>query len=90
MQYKWGSFGSPILLLNDFKVIGIHFGSSKRSKFNLGTFLTYPLIELNKKKSRVSNFILKENEKNMIKNSDKDNLNKFKEIKNYDEKKLIK
>ena len=43
-----GSSGSPIMLLDNFKVIGIHKGSSKNKEhFNYGTLLRYPILEFN-------------------------------------------
>ena len=50
-----GSSGSPILSLQNFKVIGIHFGSS-HLKFNKGTLIKYPIIkffEKNKSNSTI-------------------------------------
>ena len=38
-----GSSGSPILTLNNFKVIGVHFGGNER--FNKGIFIKYALNE---------------------------------------------
>ena len=35
----YGSSGSPILSLENFKVIGIHYGSDKKSEFNNGIFM---------------------------------------------------
>jgi len=43
-----GSSGSPILLLNSFKVIGVHFGGQK-GELNYGTFIKYAINEFNKK-----------------------------------------
>ena len=40
-----GSSGSPILLLDTFKVIGIHCGSSNQFKYNKGIFIKYALNE---------------------------------------------
>ena len=42
---KDGSSGSPILLSENSKIIGIHFGNpkSKNFEFNCGTFISYPL-----------------------------------------------
>jgi len=42
-----GSSGSPILSLNNFKVIGVHFGGSgnKNIKSNFGTFIKYVINE---------------------------------------------
>ena len=42
-----GSSGSPILNLFTNKVIGIHKGTIPKNKFNIGTFLKFPLNELN-------------------------------------------
>ena len=46
-----GSSGAPILNLSSNKVIGIHRGFARDEndtiQFNIGTFLKYPLIELN-------------------------------------------
>ena len=45
-----GSSGGPILILNNQKVIGIHYGYSKRYKnFNEGTLIVYPIIEFQEK-----------------------------------------
>ena len=38
---KEGSSGSPILLINNQKLIGIHSGSSKRYLYNIGILLIY-------------------------------------------------
>ena len=52
-----GSSGSPILDISNNKVIGIHVSSSKEDKFNIGTYLKYPVNEyLNNK-----NLIKKDN-----------------------------
>ena len=43
-----GSSGAPILSLENNKVIGVHFGFPKNKiKFNLGTLISYPIIEFN-------------------------------------------
>ena len=42
------SSGSPILSLNNFKVIGVHYGGSKE-KLNFGIFIKYAINEFNKK-----------------------------------------
>ena len=39
---KPGMSGSPIIILNNFKIIGIHKGSSLDKKYNLGSFLREP------------------------------------------------
>ena len=45
-----GSSGSPILSLNNFKVIGVHFGGSEKNiKINLGIFIKYAINEFNNK-----------------------------------------
>ena len=41
---KEGSSGSPILLINNQKLIGIHYGASKNFEFNKGTLLLYYII----------------------------------------------
>ena len=53
IQYKCniGSSGGPILNLQTNKIIGIHKGYSKDKSYNIGTFLKFPLNELNIKKS---------------------------------------
>ena len=43
-----GSSGSPILLINNQKLIGIHYGSSEHFEFNKGTLLIYAIIEFQK------------------------------------------
>ena len=42
------SSGAPILLLSNFKVIGVHKRRTKY-KFNEGTFIKYAIEEFNKK-----------------------------------------
>ena len=45
-----GSSGSPILSLNNFKVIGVHFGGCENNiKINFGTFIKYAINEFNNK-----------------------------------------
>ena len=48
---KEESSGSPILLLNNQKLIGIHCNSSYLDKFNKGILLIYSIIELSKIKN---------------------------------------
>ena len=50
---KEGSSGSPILLLNNQKIIGIHCGSSKQNKYNKGRILIYSIIEFSKIKNNL-------------------------------------
>ena len=42
---KKGSSGSPILLINNQKLIGIHCFTSKQCKYNIGALLIYSIIE---------------------------------------------
>ena len=48
---KDGSSGSPILSLNNFKVIGVHYGGPKKTnnKLKFGTFIKYAINEFNNK-----------------------------------------
>ena len=48
-----GSSGSPILLINNQKLIGIHYGSSEHFEFNKGTLLIYAIIEFQKIKNNL-------------------------------------
>ena len=50
---KEGSSGSPILLINNQKIIGIHCGSSKQNKYNKGKILIYSIIEFSKIKNNL-------------------------------------
>ena len=45
---KEGSSGSPILLINNQKLIGIHYGSKDHFNFNKGTLIIYAIIEFEK------------------------------------------
>ena len=47
---KKGSSGSPILLINNQKLIGIHYGCTKQYDFNKGRLLIYAIIEFEKNK----------------------------------------
>ena len=53
---EYGSSGSPILSLDNFKVIGVHYGGSKNKddKLNFGTFIKYAINEFNKKYNKAS------------------------------------
>ena len=44
---KTGSSGSPILLCENQKVIGVHLGSSNTLKYNKGILIIYSIIEFN-------------------------------------------
>jgi len=50
-----GSSGSPILNLNNNKVIGIHIGAQKEINMNLGTLLRKPLKQFYKEKVELAN-----------------------------------
>ena len=50
---KKGSSGSPILLINNQKLIGIHYGCHENFEFNKGTLLIYAIIELEKIKNNI-------------------------------------
>ena len=50
---KGESSGSPILLLNTQKLIGIHCSSSKHNIYNKGTLLIYSIIEFSKIKNNI-------------------------------------
>ena len=57
------SSGGPIISLVTNKVIGIHKGHINKNginKHNIGTFLKFPLNELNKKKETKNNFKIEE------------------------------
>ena len=58
-----GSSGSPILLINNQKLIGIHYGSYRMEEYNKGTLIIYSIIEFQKKN----------NNKNINDNKIKDN-----------------
>ena len=53
--YK-GSSGSPILDLSENKIIGIHKGT--KDKYNLGTFINYPINEFIKENNMDNNLII--------------------------------
>ena len=48
-----GSSGSPILSAMTNKIIGIHKAANRRRRYNYGTFLKYPLSELNGNKNEI-------------------------------------
>ena len=48
-----GSSGGPILSLESNKIIGIHKGYINKEKFNIGTFIKFPLNEINKIKNEI-------------------------------------
>ena len=49
---KEGSSGSPILLMNNQKLIGMHYGTYKKYEDNKGILIIYSIIELNKIKGK--------------------------------------
>lgn len=49
---KIGSSGSPILLCDNQKVIGVHFGFSNTLKFNKGILIIYSIIDFNQKNNK--------------------------------------
>ena len=78
-----GMSGSPIINLNNYKIIGIHAGAyvNEDKQWNLGIFLKEPLklfYNLKNTNSEIgnNNFIKKENVKENIKNDIKDNVKK--------------
>ena len=59
------SSGAPILNLENNKVIGIHISSQKNPYYNKGTFLKYPINDLNKIKNQIQiNVVVNENDIN--------------------------
>ena len=53
-----GSGGAPIINLKNLKIIGIHVGSNMNYKYNIGTFLKYPINEfINKNKDYLESII---------------------------------
>ena len=81
---KEGSSGSPILLINNQKLIGIHYGSSKQYDFNKGRLLIYSIIEFENIKN---NLLLINKEGKYLNYNNKNNyiIAEF-EIKNDNEK----
>ena len=58
-----GSSGSPILLLNNFKIIGIHKAGNKNKEDNLGIFMKNILNDINNinsKENNINNYIISE------------------------------
>lgn len=75
-----GSSGSPILSLQNNKLIGVHRGGYEISDLNNGTLIIYPIIEFNKMNNNLC--IVKKNKENK-ENKKKDN--KFNNIIYYNE-----
>ena len=70
-----GMSGSPIINLNNFRVIGIHKGAHPNKQYNLGTFLREPLKQFynDKKKEEIKNDY--NNEVNSSHNNEENNNN---------------
>ena len=67
---KEGSSGSPILLINNQKLIGIHYGCHEKHEFNKGTLLLYSIIEFATIKN---NLLLINKEGKIIDNNENNN-----------------
>ena len=63
-----GSSGSPILLINNQKLIGIHYGYSDHFESNKGTLIIYSIIEFQNIKN---NLLMINKEGKEIKNNEK-------------------
>jgi hypothetical protein len=64
-EVEESSSGAPILNLENNKVIGIHISSQKNPYYNKGTFLKYPINDLNKIKNQIQiNVVVNENDIN--------------------------
>ena len=62
---KGGSSGSPILLTENQKLIGVHYGTFEKKYYNIGTLIIYPIIEFQKIETNILNeMIIKYNIKN--------------------------
>ena len=67
-----GSSGSPILLINNQKLIGVHSGSYEKNNYNIGTLIIYSIIEfqnlynnnINREGNKINNYIIAEFETN--------------------------
>ena len=83
----YGSSGSPILLIDNQKLIGVHCGGFKdiKNKCNAGTLIINALIDFQKMNN--NNNIIKEEKKIYDKNNKN---NQFKEIKKINDDKEIK
>ena len=75
-----GSSGSPILSLQNNKLIGVHRGGYQISDLNNGTLIIYPIIEFNKMNNNLC--IVKKNKENK---ENKKKENKFNNIIYYNE-----
>ena len=59
-----GSSGSPILSLNNNKIIGVHYGGSHNKTINYGTYIKYIINEFNNKYKNEINLIYYTEEEN--------------------------
>ena len=81
-----GSSGSPILSLNNYRVIGVHYGGSNKMniKFNYGTYIKYIINEFNNiYKDEIKKIIINRLKKISINNSNlahKSNIRKRQQI----------
>jgi len=90
-----GSSGSPILSAMTNKIIGLHKAAIRKGgivKYNLGTFLKYPLSDLNSHKNEIIYISDKQDvkEKNNIKILEKNEINKKKKELDNEKDKNIK
>ena len=92
---KQGSSGSPILLINNQKLIGIHYGSSNHYKYNIGKLLIYSIIESSKIKNNslivykdhiIGELDIKEDEQNIRIINSYEQANREKQFDNYKKK----
>ena len=65
-----GSSGSPIMLLKNNKIIGVHYAGSKNNNFNFGNLLKVPILEYIEINEKNRNYIISEI------NIDEDNVGK--------------
>ena len=65
-KLKEDSFGSPILSLKTFKIIGIHYGNSQNIKLNYGILIKYVIDEFNKNKINIIYKTDEEGEENIF------------------------
>ena len=72
---KEGLSGAPILLINNQKLIGVHYGSSQIYEFNKGTLIIYSIIEF----KEIKNNLIIIDKEGKIKNNEINNY----EINNY-------
>ena len=79
-QTEKGSSGSPIINMENYKVLGIHKGGSENLNINLGTFIKVAIDDFNKKykenKSANSNFV-----DSLLLNEENEEEKNFQEIK---------